>query len=206
MTDHADPLNRSISVRFACSAAPMSPTAQDWPADTKLASVSSPPPAGFPAPRLSEPHVEASAWLAPALAIPDAAPATARSATTSPNAGRPLLVTTTVTLCGSRRRRPANIPKVPRPSEQHRIVNTKFDQRARLVNGVSGGLDQKLLGGGNCYRKVMRMRSKRASTAWPTAFPPGRSPPRYAIPYAVHPDHHCRLSPPGTGENRGGHA
>src|SRR5215469_2515466 len=64
--DHAEPLDRMISVRFACSAAPALPTAHHSLADTNAASVSSPPEAAFT--RLSEPHIETAARPAPASA------------------------------------------------------------------------------------------------------------------------------------------
>src|SRR5262249_21952495 len=70
-TDHPDPSNRSVSVRFAFSAEPALPTAHDSPADTRAVFVSSPPPASAPVARFSEPHVEASARLAPALISAD---------------------------------------------------------------------------------------------------------------------------------------
>src|SRR6516164_1574815 len=64
-TDQADPLNRSISVRFAFVAAPTLPTAHHSLVDTKAASVSSPPDSDGPT-RVKEPHVEAVARAVPA--------------------------------------------------------------------------------------------------------------------------------------------
>src|SRR6516162_5389962 len=66
-TDHFDPLNRTISVWFACSAAPTLPTAHHSSADTNAASHSSPPEPGAVV-RLNEPHSAAAAWPAPASA------------------------------------------------------------------------------------------------------------------------------------------
>src|SRR5215467_772163 len=64
---HADPSNRTISVRFACSAAPTLPTAHHSSADTNAASVSSPPEPGEVV-RLNDPHSAAAAWPASASA------------------------------------------------------------------------------------------------------------------------------------------
>src|SRR5215471_44467 len=86
--DHADPLNRSISVWFGCVAEPTLPTAHDWVADTKEASESSPAAAGFPVPRLNEPHVAVLAWLTPPPSTAEGTLQTASSAATSPNADR----------------------------------------------------------------------------------------------------------------------
>src|SRR5215813_7802043 len=87
-TDHPDPSNRSISLWFACSAEPTLPTAHDSPADTNAALESVPATRGAPAPRLNEPHTEASARLAPAPSTADGSPANASDATTSPRSGR----------------------------------------------------------------------------------------------------------------------
>src|SRR5262249_61516633 len=86
--DHPDPSNRSISVWFACSAEPTLPTAHDSPAGTNAALESVPATRGAPAPRLNEPHTEASARLAPAPSTADGTPANASNAPTSPSTGR----------------------------------------------------------------------------------------------------------------------
>src|SRR5690242_19261187 len=79
--DHAEPLNRTIRVWFACSAAPTFPTAHHSSVDTKAASVSSPPEPGAVS-RLNEPHSAAAARPAPTPATPGAArrPGSARPA------------------------------------------------------------------------------------------------------------------------------
>src|SRR5580700_8204100 len=69
-SDHCDPSNCTISVRFTRSASPASPTAHHSSADTKEASVNSPPETGA-ATRLSEPHVEAAVRPVPAPRAPD---------------------------------------------------------------------------------------------------------------------------------------
>jgi hypothetical protein len=92
-TDHADPLNRSIRVRFAVPWEPLLPTAQDSPADTKLVPVSTAPLAVAPDPRFNEPHVKAAARLTPAPNSADGTSATAPSVATSPIADRPLPIT-----------------------------------------------------------------------------------------------------------------
>src|ERR1700736_3708567 len=70
--DHAEPSNRTISVWFACSAAPTLPTAHHSSADTNATAVSSPPEPGAVS-RPNEPHVETAARPAPAPAPPDPA-------------------------------------------------------------------------------------------------------------------------------------
>src|SRR5215472_15611483 len=92
-SDHDDPLNRSIRVRFAVPCELLLPTAQDSPADTKLVPERKPPLAVAPDPRLSEPHVEAAARLTPAPSSADGTTASAPSVATSPIADPPLPIT-----------------------------------------------------------------------------------------------------------------
>src|SRR5262249_62209878 len=87
-TDHPDPLNRSISVWFACSAEPTLPTAHDSPADTNAALESVPAAPGAPAPRLNEPHAAVVVGLAPAPSTADGTPADATTPTATPRTAR----------------------------------------------------------------------------------------------------------------------
>jgi hypothetical protein len=91
--DHADPLNRSIRVRFAFPCELLLPTAQDSPADTKLVPERNPPLDVAPDPRLNEPHVEAAARLTPAPSNADGTTVSASAVTNSDAADRLLPIT-----------------------------------------------------------------------------------------------------------------
>src|SRR5262249_20347361 len=146
---------------------------QDSPAGAKLASPSSPPPAGAPAPSFKDPHIEASARLAPALAIPDAAPANASRATT-PNADRPLPGTITSPLVQPPPRPPANGRKGPRAKRtSHRECpgSTRVSPKVFPAVGLVGfgGRDSVTDGGGEWARSRFPRRS-----TWCGLFQSGR--------------------------------